>query len=232
MGLRTIIALCLAWFAVVALPGSATAQRRPARAAHDWTAVAVRTPEGGVRLGNPAAPVKLVEYLSTTCPHCAALARESRPTIMAQIHSGRLSLEYRNYVLNGYDMAASAVSRCAAPRSYIAMTEELLATQDTWMGRINALTQAQRETLRGLPPLQAVQQLVALLGLDAVAARHGIPPAVQRACLNQAALTQLAVMERAAEQNFQVEATPTFLLNGRSISTQSWATLEPRLRGH
>ena len=228
----TIARMCLALFALAVLPCSASAQRGHARATHDWTSVAARTPEGGVRLGNPAAPVKLVEYFSTTCPHCAALARESRPTILAQIHSGRLSLEYRNYVLNGYDMAASAVSRCAAPRSYVAMTEELLATQDTWMGRINALTQAQRETLRGLPPLQAVQQLVALLGLDAIAARHGVAPAIQRTCVNQAALAQLAAMERAAEHDFQVEATPTFLLNGHSIGTQNWATLEPRLRGH
>ena len=232
MAMRTIAKICLALFALAVLPCSASAQRRPARATHDWTAVAVRTPEGGFRLGNPAAPVKLVEYLSTTCPHCAALARESRPTIMGQIRSGRLSLEYRNYVLNGYDMAASALSRCAAPRAYFAMTEELLATQDAWMGRINALTEAQRTALRGLSPLQAVQQLVHLLALDAIAARHGIAPPVQSACVNQAALEQLAAMERAAEHDFQVDATPTFLLNGRSIGTQSWATLEPRLRGN
>ena len=104
---RTIATLCLALFALAAVPGSAPAQRGPARATHDWTSVAARTPEGGVRLGNPAAPIKLVEYFSTTCPHCAALARESRPAIMAQIRSGRLSLEYRNYVLNGYDLAAA-----------------------------------------------------------------------------------------------------------------------------
>src|SRR3546814_1043579 len=36
----------------------------------DWTKVVVATTEGGVRMGNPDAPVKLIEFASFTCPHC------------------------------------------------------------------------------------------------------------------------------------------------------------------
>ena len=37
----------------------------------DWTTVVSATPEGGFVMGNPNAKVKLVEYGSMTCPHCA-----------------------------------------------------------------------------------------------------------------------------------------------------------------
>ena len=39
-----------------------------------WTEIVSETPEGGYRMGNPDAPVKLVEYASITCPHCGEFA--------------------------------------------------------------------------------------------------------------------------------------------------------------
>ena len=61
--------------AAMALPAAAApAQRRAGAARLDPEVVA--TPEGGFRMGNPDARVKLVEYLSLTCPHCADFARQ------------------------------------------------------------------------------------------------------------------------------------------------------------
>ena len=48
--------------------GAATAAKAPQ--AHDWTRIVAMTAEGGFRMGNPAAPVKLIEYGSLACPHC------------------------------------------------------------------------------------------------------------------------------------------------------------------
>ena len=47
----------------------------------DWTHAVALTPEGGVRMGNPAARVRLVEFSSFTCPHCAAFASEGLPAL-------------------------------------------------------------------------------------------------------------------------------------------------------
>jgi protein-disulfide isomerase len=232
---RTLIAL-LAGLAAVAAAGPGFAQRARARApaagpVHDWTQTAVRTPEGGFRIGNPNAPVKLVEYLSLTCSHCADFAHEGSDRLLQQyVRPGRVSVEYRNYVLNAYDLAAAFLSRCAAPRAYFAMSDELLTTQPRWMGRMQALTDAQRAQLRGLAPLQAMQRIVALLGLDAVAARHGIAPVRQRACLaDQAGLDRIGTMHQAAE-TLGVGGTPTFFLNGRMLNVNTWAAVEPLLR--
>src|SRR5687768_3218644 len=37
----------------------------------DWQQVVAQTPAGGFVMGNPDAAVKLIEYGSMTCPHCA-----------------------------------------------------------------------------------------------------------------------------------------------------------------
>ena len=152
----------------LALPGwSAEAQRQAARV-QDWTRVAVRTPEGGFRMGNPNAPVKVVEYLSLTCPHCAAFAHEGSAGLVGYVRTGRVSIEYRNYILNGVDVSAALLVRCASPVNYFAMSHALLGSQQSWMGRVSGISQQQRQEISQLQPLQVAQRLVPLLGLDAI----------------------------------------------------------------
>ena len=49
----------------------------PAPAGQAWSDVAAVTPEGGIVQGNPNAPIKLVEYASHTCSHCAEFSEQS-----------------------------------------------------------------------------------------------------------------------------------------------------------
>lgn len=221
----------LAAAAALALPAASSWAQRGRQVSRDWTASAARTPEGGFRLGNPNARIKLVEYLSLTCPHCARFAHEGSGRLVGQyVRSGEVSIEYRNFYLNGIDIAAALLSRCAQPRAYFDMTHALLASQEQWMGRVRTLTQAQRAELSGLEPLQIAQRLVPLLGLDAIGARYGITPAVSRQCLTQANLDRLeAVHDAAAGQG--VDSTPTFYINGRRAPANTWAQVEPLLRG-
>ena len=78
-------------------PSRRASARRAAQ--RDWTQTVARTPEGGFRMGNPDAPVKMIEYLSLTCPHCAAISRGERRDALIRdyVRSGRVSIEYRNY---------------------------------------------------------------------------------------------------------------------------------------
>ena len=224
--------LLAALLALGVLLPAVPAVAQPAARQRDWTQVVVTTPEGGFRMGNPNAPVKVVEFLSLTCSHCAAFSAEAGPQLMTYVRSGRVSLEYRNFVLNGLDMAAALLSRCATPQNYFALTNSLLASQAQWMGRMQALTDAQQREMRGLSPLQTMQRVVAAAGLEAIAARHGVTPAQARACLsNQAGLDRVIQMQQAGTR-YGVSGTPTFAVNGRIAgSVFDWATLEPLLRG-
>ena len=239
MKARTLIA-ALAGFAAVALPaGYGAAQRMRSEGVRsdgperrDWTDTVVRTPEGGFRMGDPRAPVKVVEYLSLTCPHCAEFAHQGGERLFQQyVRTGHVSVEYRNFTLNGFDLAAAFLSRCAAPRQYFNMSHYLLLHQPEWLGRSQGLTDAQRSELRAATPIQAMQRLVPMLGLDRIAARHGITPAQQRACLaDQAALDRLGEIQQAAA-GLGVSGTPTFIINGQRAQVNTWPAIEPLLRG-
>ena len=229
--MRRLLLACaaLAAIAAPALPAAEAdaQQRRPA--AVDWTRVAARTPEGGFRMGNPDARLKVVEYVSLTCGHCAEFAHEGAAGLMAAVRTGQVSIEYRNYVRDGLDISAAMLSRCASPVNYFAMTHALLGAQATWTGRTRNVPEAQRREISALPPLQIAQRLVPLLGLDAVGQRYGITPALRQRCMTQASLTRLEQV-RAAGDRLGVEGTPTFFINGVMQNVNTWAGIEPLLR--
>src|SRR3546814_3861690 len=98
----------LALIGVVMLAGAAA----PAPQAGDWTRTVTQTAAGSFVMGNPAAPVKLIEYLSYTCPHCAAFSAESAAVLRGRmVKSGKVSLELRNAVRDKLDLAAAALAR-------------------------------------------------------------------------------------------------------------------------
>ena len=231
--MRRLLAALLA-AALLGVPATvATAQQRRPAAQRDWSQTVVATPEGGFRMGNPNARVKVIEFLSFACPHCAAFSEESGPRLIpAYVRTGQVSLEYRNILISAPDIAATILARCAAPRAYFAMGHELLRTQAQWLGRMNALTQAQRSELRGLEPMQMVQRLALLLGLDRVAARHGLTPAAQRTCMSSPAnFNRIEAMQTEANSRYGVTGTPTFVINGQVVTdTNVWSGIEPMLR--
>ncbi|MCA1653471.1 MAG: DsbA family protein, partial [Sphingomonadales bacterium] len=79
----------------------------------DWTTVVSRTPAGGFVMGNPNAKVKLIEYGSLTCPHCAEFEEKGgKPLIDNYVKKGLVSFEFRNFVRDPYDITAALIARC------------------------------------------------------------------------------------------------------------------------
>lgn len=219
--------------AVAAVPASAAAPagKKAAPAQADWSRTVVATPEGGFRMGNPAAKVKLIEYGSLTCSHCATFAKEGMtPLVATYVRTGKVSYEYRNMVLNGLDVAATLLARCGGPARFFPAADQLYATQTQWKDRVKNLTDAQKQTINALPEDQRLGRLAELAGLPEIVARHGISPAQSKSCLaDRAAFDRLGKMNEAATAQ-RVDGTPTFFLNGENIGPHTWATLEPVLR--
>lgn len=217
--------LPLALFCAVGVAPAAQA------AAADWSRTVVATPEGGFRMGNPAAKVKLVEYGSMTCGHCAAFSNSGMASLVGRyVKSGKVSYEYRNFILNGLDVAASLVARCGGPARFFPVAEKLYATQGQWMGRATSLTQAQKDRLAAAPESERLALYADIVGLTELAVQQGVAPAAAKKCLtDQAAVNRLGQMSEAAYAQ-GVHGTPTFFLNGANIGTLTWATLEPILR--
>jgi protein-disulfide isomerase len=215
-----------------ALP--AEAQRRAARPAAparvDWLRTAVTTPAGGVRIGNPAARVRLVEYGSITCPHCAHFAREATASLYAQVRTGRVSWEYRPIMIFPTDPGLFALLSCQGPGAWFGSIEQLYASQPNWVGRAQAYIDANGAQLQAMGLVQRSTALMRAAGLDAFFRQRGMAPASFNACLanprNQQRIADISA--RAGREG--VQSTPSFSINGRMTQAGDWQSLEPLLR--
>ena len=108
----------LAFLALLAIPASVSLSAWAAPAAN-WLTRITLSPMGGHVLGNPAAPTKLVEYVSYTCSHCAHFVGEASEPLRANyVKGGTLSVEVRNAVRDKYDLAAALLARCGGPKQF------------------------------------------------------------------------------------------------------------------
>jgi protein-disulfide isomerase len=216
--------------AALAAPPAPGAPAKKAVAARDWTKTVVATPAGGFRMGNPAARVKLVEYGSLTCNHCADFSRTGMVPLSAAVRSGKVSFEFRNFVLNGADLAASLVARCGGPAKFFPVIGKMYASQEQWAGRISGISDAQAEQLGKLTQAQQLVRIGEIGGLTQLAAASGIAPAQAKKCLaDEAGLQRLADMHDAATK-LGVDGTPTFSINGSIVHAHDWAELAPLIR--
>lgn len=212
---------------LVALFALLTLSAAPAR---DWTGVARKLPSGAYLIGNPAARVKLVEYASMTCPHCAHFQAESAPLLHDRwIRSGQVSLEFRHFVFNPLDLAAVILARCTGPARFAATTGFIYATQDQWLGRGLQFSQANAQRLNMYPPLGQLRALADGSGLTGAVVARGLSAAAVDACFaDQAEVDRVTAMT--AQVPAGVDATPAFFVNGQLVAHVGWAGLEPRLR--
>jgi protein-disulfide isomerase len=198
----------------------------------DWTQVVSETPEGGYRMGNPNAPVKLVEYASLSCPFCARFDAEGVPTLRDKyVKSGQVSWEYRPYMNHPTDPAVTVLARCQGPATFFGLADQLYQAQETWYGRVAKAPPEQLNQLQNAPPMQRNAALVKLAGLDEFFRQRGMPQSNIDACLaSQANLDKaLAITERGNKDG--INGTPNFLINGRIVSDSAdWKSLEPSLR--
>lgn len=89
-----------------------------------------------IGLGDPNAPIKMIEYASLDCPHCADLATEVMPQIKsAYIDTGKVYYVMRDSPRSDISAVAAMVARCAAKDKFYAVTDMLFANQAHWLGQ-------------------------------------------------------------------------------------------------
>jgi protein-disulfide isomerase len=182
-------------------------------------------------MGNPAAPVKLVEYGSLACPHCRHFEETGyKPLVQNYVRTGRVSYEFRNLLINGPDMSISLLTRCAGPAKFFPMSELVYATQEQWQKKIEEMSSADKAAIDKMTDQQAVIRFAELGGMGQLAARFGISQARARQCLaDPKGLQRLLDMTKTAMDN-GIGHTPTFLINGKVTDAATWEDLEPLIK--
>jgi protein-disulfide isomerase len=198
----------------------------------DWTQVVSETPEGGYRMGNPDAPVKLIEYASITCPHCAVFAEDAtQPLENVFVRSGQVSYEYRPFLLFPSDPAIFMLLRCQGPTPFFRLVEQLYATQPEWSARLQTLSPERAQQIQNMTPTAQAAAIIEVTELAPFFRQRGMPESRINSCLaDTSQLERLAEITRHGSQENNVTGTPTFLINGEKADVAEWPELERRLR--
>lgn len=199
-----------------------------ATAPRPWTAVATPVSTGSYLVGNPKARVKLVEYVSYTCPHCAHYAAESDQVLGAMVRSGSTSVEIRNQVHDGIDLAAATLARCSGAAAFPKVHAAFFQKQSEWAERAAEWAAANRARIESWPQLAQLAAVAEGAGLPAIARDAGAPaPAIAQCFANDAAVKKTLAVSEATSK---VQGTPAFEINGRLIQNVGWTQLLPQLR--
>jgi protein-disulfide isomerase len=179
------------------VPGGAGEPRQadnsaPAPASDADMSVLKLTPDDRI-LGNKDAPVTIVEYASLTCPHCMHFAIDVLPELKKKwIDAGKVKLVMRDYPLDGLALRAAMVARCAPPDKFYAFIDTLFQTQDKWATAKDPQAELQRLALMGGMSKKQFEDCVSNKDME-----------------NQVVGSRLL-----ATQKLNVNATPTFFVNG------------------
>ena len=198
----------------------------------DWTTTVSET-ERGFLMGNPNAPVKLVEYASITCPHCAEFTNDGGAEgIQSYVRSGRVSWEYRPYMIFPTDPGLFALLRCQGAGAFFPLTEQLYADQRNWAMRGQTYLEANRVALQGMDEQARSTALVRATEADAFFRQRGMTQQQIDQCLAQPRnIQRVSEDTQHAIQTDNPPGTPSFYINGQlQDGVGLWPQLEPRLR--
>lgn len=166
-------------------------------AATDTTDLAKPRSLPEMALGARNAPVTIIEYAASTCPHCARFNRDVFPRLKSEfIDTGKVRYVFREFPLNIKDVACAMVARAIAKddaAKYFAVIDVMFRQQDE-------LVKQTADTLK-------------LIGRQA-----GLGDRAVEDCLkDQATLDKIQADQKFAIDTLKIEGTPTFFVNGTML---------------
>ncbi len=154
------------------------------------------SPFGQRSIGSPNAPVTAYEYFSLTCTHCAEFATVTMPQVKPKlVDTGKLQIIYHDFPLDQVALMAAQVARYLPPDEYYPFIEALFAAQNDWAFQPN-------ENYR-----TSLFKYAALAGMDQTTFDAALADDKLRAFILKG--------QQQAEALDHIEATPTFIINGR-----------------
>ncbi len=194
--------------AALALIAAATGS---AALAQDSEATSDAGPEAGAvqefSLGDPNAPIKIIEYASFTCPHCANFHRDVWPELKANfVDTGKVYFTFRPVYFDGPGLWADMLARCTGDN-------------DKFFGIAGILFERQAEWSR------AGSQAGVAAGIVSVGNQAGLDEETVLDCLqdNDKAQALVADFQANAERD-GIEGTPSFMIDGVLTDNMSYAS--------
>lgn len=202
----------------------------PAPGGTNWGETVTVSADDGYILGNPDAPLKLVEYASHTCGACANFSATGKPALKEYVATGVVSFEQRNLVRDPIDVAIATLVRCGAKENMQVLSDQAWGNLEAIFANVNA-NGAAYEAAGELPVEQRFVQIAEAAGLIEFFAARGLAADQQRACLADTATIEGIINNSQTQaEELGIQATPTFLLNGSKLDVNQWGDIEPVLQ--
>ena len=154
-------------------------------------------PLGDKILGEENAPVTIVEYASMTCGHCANFHKRTYPDLKANyIDTGKVRFIFREFPLDPVAAGAFMLARCAPADKYFEIVDIMFEQQRAWAFTDN--------------PYQSMLDFSKQIGFTKESFEE---------CLgNQDLLDAIEAVKNRGANEFGVDSTPTFFINGEKHS--------------
>jgi len=147
-------------------------------------------------LGDPNAPVTVIEYASFTCPHCARFHNDVMPQIKKEfVDTGKVKFIFRDFPFDRAGATAAMLARCVAPSRFNGYVDMLFKQQAKWARAEN--------------PLAVLTNLSKLAGLS--------EEKVNTCLRNEKLLDEIVAIRKEAMDTYGFNATPSFLINGEKV---------------
>ena len=229
MKLKLLLSTFLLAGAAVLTTGAAP---KKTAAATNWMQQVAVTPQGGHMLGNPDARVRLVEFASYTCPHCAAFEMEGDGLVkVGYVAPGRMSYEIRNFVRDPVDLAAAMMANCGDKAKFFGNHSAILRAQADWLATMRKASPVQRSRWTSGPVPARLRAVASDLKFyDLMQLRGYTRPVLDRCLADTALADRLAQQTASAQTDVGVQGTPSFMLDGILLAgTYDWQALAPQL---
>jgi protein-disulfide isomerase len=160
---------------------------------------------GEMAQGPETAKVTIIEYASSSCPHCAAFFKDVyTPLKKDYIDTGRVRFILREFPHNDLGMAGFMLARCAPKDKYFPIVDVLFSTQDKWMA----------------DPLKELKN---------IALQAGFTEETFNACLKNEAVAKDIYAERQRAETFGVESIPTVFINGEKFEGRTYDLVKAKI---
>ena len=158
-------------------------------------------------IGSKNAPVKIIEYASFTCPHCATFHNEVLPKLKNDyINSGKVLLEYREVYFDGPGLWAGLLARCQGNKKYFAMVDLIYKKQKDWAsGNRNEIIE----------------------GLLSIGRQTGLDDQKSRQCMenSEQAKKLIDIFKKNITED-GISSTPSFVINDELMSNMTYDELK------
>jgi protein-disulfide isomerase len=143
-------------------------------------------------LGDPKAPITLIEYASFTCPHCAHFSVAILPEVKKKwVDTGKVKLIYRDFPLDQTALKAAQLAECAAKERYYGVVDMIFATQQNWATASD--------------PIGELTKSLRIAGMG---------EAEVKACLANEAVANGVIADYRGGETLGVNSTPSLFING------------------